>query len=130
MKSNASNATNVGCLSRSIAREKRNVCSNLAPLDPAVMLTSQTCQQKYHPVYDKKLESGAHKPQKGYPGLSMTKRSKNHTLSSGSSPGTPPPSPGVVLRNLARARVLVWTDFRQSPCFPGRPSLWSKSPLK
>ena len=32
--SNASNATNVGCLSRSIAREKQNVCSNLAPLDP------------------------------------------------------------------------------------------------
>ena len=31
--SKTSNATNVFCLSRSISWEKRNVCSNLAPLD-------------------------------------------------------------------------------------------------
>ena len=37
MMSNKSNSTNVGCLSRSIAREKRNVCSNLAPLDRVVL---------------------------------------------------------------------------------------------
>ena len=36
--SNASNATNVGCLSRSVAREKRSVCSNLTPLDPVVFI--------------------------------------------------------------------------------------------
>ena len=37
MMSNVSNATNVGCLSRSITQEKRNVCSNLAPLDPVML---------------------------------------------------------------------------------------------
>ena len=48
--------TNVGCLSRSIAREKRTVCSNLAPLDHVNLLETkwQLLENIFWKVYSMK----------------------------------------------------------------------------